>query len=73
MSAQSLRLHRKLYTRAAIDAAIAAYTEICKVSVRHEGDYYQVDLTDIDPDVEDVVAAELANYTLAEVVERRHA
>jgi len=71
MSEHQLRRHRRLYSRAGIDAAISAFGEICSVSVRSDGDHYLLDITDIDPDVKEVIVPELANYTLAEVVERR--
>lgn len=66
-----VRLHRRLYTRAAIDAAVAAFAHLCDASVRVEGDYRVVELRNVDPDVADVIDGEFANFVLAETIERR--
>ena len=71
MKPQTLRLHRRLYSRAAIDATTEAFAEICSVKLELSKDHYVLEIDDIDPDVGDALVPELANYALAEVVERR--
>ncbi len=66
-----VRLHKRLYRRAAIDAAVEAFSELCKATVRRDEPYWVVELREVDPDVADVIGPELANWALQETIERR--
>ncbi|NUN13518.1 MAG: hypothetical protein HUU55_07770 [Myxococcales bacterium] len=65
----TVRLHRKLYSKTAIDAAKAAFEHLADISVVRDTDWYKVEFVDPDPDVQEVIAHEFANFALAEVVE----
>ena len=67
----TLQLHRKLYKAAALDIATEAFAELATISVARDDRYFLVSFTQVDPDVEEVLAQEFANYVLAETVESR--
>lgn len=69
--APTCRLHRKLYRRSAVDAAIQAYGELCTPTLRIDGEHYEIVLTDPDPELAPILASEFANYALAETIEGR--
>ena len=68
----SIRLHRKLYTHPSVEAAKTAYKDLAVISIETEGEYYVLTFEEIDPDVEEMILAEFANYALAETIEERH-
>ena len=63
--AVSVKLHRALYTRKAIDDAAATFADFATFSVDSVGDHYVVDITDINRDVDGDVVAEFCNFSLA--------
>ena len=67
----TLELHRKLYRPAALETATEAFGELASISVKRSDRYYVITFTDVDPDVEEVLTQEFANYVLAETVESR--
>ena len=67
----TLQLHRKLYRASALNTAMEAFAELATISVQRDDRYFQVSFTEMDPDVEEVLVQEFANYVLAETVESR--
>ncbi len=61
----TLRLHRDLYAEAAIRDAVDTFAGFADFAVAREGDHFVVELTEIDADADGDVAAELANFALA--------
>lgn len=67
----NLRLHRRLYTRAAVDSAKAAFDHLATIQIGRDTEWYTVEFVDPDPEVSAVIAHEFANFALAEVIEAR--
>ena len=67
----TVKLHRALYQRDAIDDAAATFADFAAFTVRSDGDYYVVDVADIDREVEGDVVAEFCNFALANTAVRR--
>ncbi len=61
----TVKLHRALYTRQAIEEAAAVFEGFATFNVDRDGDHYIVDVTDINRDVEGDVVAEFCNFSLA--------
>ena len=64
-SAATVRLHRSLYVHEGITAAAAAFADFATFRVRDDGDYFAIDVSDINRDVEGDVVAEFCNFALA--------
>ena len=69
--AATIKLHRALYLRDAIDDAAATFADFAAFTVRSDGNYYVVDVADIDREVEGDVVAEFCNFALANTAVRR--
>ena len=67
----TVKLHRALYQRDAIDDAAATFADFAAFTVRSDGNYYVVDVADIDREVEGDVVAEFCNFALANTAVRR--
>ena len=67
----TVKLHRALYMHHAITDAATTFADFASFAVRREGDYYVVDIRDIDGDVEGDVVAEFCNFALANTAVRR--
>ena len=67
----TVKLHRALYQRDAIDDAAVTFADFAAFTVRSDGDYYVVDVADIDREVEGDVVAEFCNFALANTARRR--
>ena len=67
----TVKLHRALYQRDAIDDAAATFADFAAFTVRSDGDYYVVDVTEIARDVDGDVVAEFCNFALANTAVRR--
>jgi hypothetical protein len=61
----TIRLHQMLYTQEAITEAAATFADFASFAVRGDGDYFVVDVTNINRDVEGDVVAEFCNFVLA--------
>jgi len=61
----TVKLHRTLYVQEGVTAAAAAFADFASFDVREDGDYYVVDVRDINRDVEGDVVAEFCNFALA--------
>lgn len=61
----TVKLHRSLYTRQAIENAATVFADFATFAVGCEGDHYVVDVTDINRDVAGDVVAEFCNFSLA--------
>lgn len=68
---KSLRLHKRLYSAAGIRAAAEAFAELAQIGIQTDDPHASIQFQDIDPDVEDVIVAEFANFALAETIEGR--
>ncbi len=69
---KTLSLHKRLYSRASVQAAADAFVELATIELKSENTHLNVTFSDIDPDVEDVLVQEFANFALAEVIEGRN-
>jgi len=65
--------HKKIYTKAAIEAAAKAYAKLAKVKIKTQGNYFHVTLHDVDQDVLDFVMDDFANHVLFETISGRQA
>ena len=65
ISATTVRFHRTLYTQRAIKDAAATFADFASFAVDRDGDYYRVDITNINPDVPGDIVAEFCNFALA--------
>ena len=70
-NAQSVRLHRTLYMQQAVKDAATTFADFAAFAIKRDGDYYAVDIKDIDPDVDGDVVAEFCNFALANTAARK--
>ena len=63
--AVSVKLHRSLYTRQAIEEAAAAFADFATFAIDADGEHYVVDITGINRNVQGDVVAEFCNFSLA--------
>ena len=57
-----IRLNKKFYTKTAIEKAEQAFSEICKVNKKEEGDYFEIQL-ETEEKIEDI-EKEFCNHVL---------
>lgn len=67
----TLRLDRKLYPKAAVKATVEAFSGLAAIEVASDDRYHVVTMSDVDPEVADVIDKEFANFALAETIEGR--
>lgn len=60
-----INFHRKLYTQKAIQAAVKAYAHLAVFDSKKTEKYIQVQISDVDKKVQDVIRDEFANYVLS--------
>jgi hypothetical protein len=68
---QSVKLHRTLYMQQAVKDAATTFADFAAFAISRDGDYYAVDIKDIDPDVDGDVVAEFCNFALANTAARK--
>ncbi len=68
---QSVKLHRTLYMQQAVKEAATTFADFASFAIKRDGDYYAVDIRDIDPDVDGDVVAEFCNFALANTASRK--
>jgi len=61
----TVRLHRTLYTEAAITEAAATFEGLASFAVRADGEHHVVEISAISRDVDGDVVAEFCNFALA--------
>ena len=69
----TVKLHRTLYMQQAVKEAATTFADFAAFSIKRDGDYYTVDIKDIDADVEGDVVAEFCNFALANTAGRKRA
>jgi hypothetical protein len=67
----TVRLHRGLYSHAAITAAATTFGDFAAFVVRPEDNHFVVEISDIDRDVEGDVVSEFCNFALANTAVRQ--
>lgn len=68
--ASTLEFSRSLYSPEAIQAAADAFADLAKLDVSAGDNEIRVSVSDVDPDVRDVLEDELCNYALHETIVR---
>jgi hypothetical protein len=68
--ADRITLSRSLYAPEAVEAAVVAYGELAKFDVTVGGTDIDIEVSDIDPDVGDVLVDEFCNHALFETIVR---
>lgn len=68
---QTIHLHKKLYMQQAVRDAVRTFDEFATLELATAGDYYEVKVSDIDPDVDGDLAGELCNFALVHTIERK--
>jgi hypothetical protein len=66
-----LRLHKATYMAQAVRDAIKVFDGFARFELARDGDHYLVKITDLDPEVDGDIAAELANFALVHTIERK--
>jgi hypothetical protein len=66
---QQLRFHRTVYSRGAIDAAVALYAGFGTIAVAEAPPYFEVTIEAANPEREPALAGEVANSALALTIE----
>ena len=61
----TVRLHRTLYTEAAITETAETFAGLASFAVRTDGEHHVVEVSAIDRDVDGDVVAEFCNFALA--------
>ena len=68
--AEKVSFSRSLYAPEAVDAAAQAYSELAKISVLHHESETEIEVSDPDPEVADVLLDEIANHVLYQTIAR---
>ena len=68
---RTIKLHRTLYMQQAIKDAATTFADFAAFAIKRDGDYYAIEIKDIDPDVEGDVVAEFCNFALANTAARK--
>ena len=58
------RLNRNLYTEKGVREAMAAFQDLCTVTLRKEGEVFHLSFRDVDAEIEDTLLDEFHNYAL---------
>lgn len=61
----TVKLHRALYTRQAIQDAAVTFADYASFALRADGDHFVVEVSDVADDVDGDVVAEFCNFALA--------
>ncbi len=67
----AIRLHKSAYMAQAIRDAIKVFADFASFAVERDGDYYVVQVTDIDPEVDGDLTGEFCNFALVHTIERK--
>ncbi len=67
---EPLTFSTSLYTRDAVEAAVAAFAELASFEVSANADDVVVAVSEIDADLKDVLVDEFCNYALHETIVR---
>lgn len=67
----TIRLHKSLYMQQAVREAVKLFDDYATLKLETVGSYYNVSVTDIDPDVDGDLAGELCNFALVHTIERK--
>ncbi len=70
VAGESIRFHRSLYSREAIDEAVRAFADLATIRLTENAEDFQVHIEQPRANVAAVLADELANFALAETVAR---
>ena len=62
---------KSIYKKEAMEAAISAFSEIAKVKMHAGRVAYEVDIECLEPEFENIITGEFANYCLAETANLR--
>ena len=66
-------LEKKLYKQDAVDATVEAFSPFARITMVDEGrEAWRLRFDEIDPEFQDVIADEFANYALGLTAEGRH-
>jgi hypothetical protein len=68
---EAIRLHKAAYMAQGIRDAIKVFADFARFEVRRDGDYYVVDIFDIDPDIDGDLRGEFCNFALVHTIERK--
>lgn len=68
--AESLKFARSLYAPEAVDEAVAAFSELAKLTVQRHDSETEIVVSDPDPEVADVLLDEIANHVLYQTIAR---
>ena len=68
---QTVRLNRALYMQQAVRDAAETFADFARFAITRNGDYYDVAVSEIDPDVDGDVGAEFCNHALANTMARK--
>jgi hypothetical protein len=66
-----VRFHKKLYAETAVQAAVAAFAEVARVTVASQKTHVVADIQVEPPNSEIEVAREFSNYVLGETIANR--
>lgn len=59
-----IKFDKKIYKLKAVKLAIRDYKELADFVLKTKGDYFEVELKNIDPDVKNIIQDEFCNYVL---------
>jgi hypothetical protein len=68
---EQIRLHKATYMAQGIRDAIKVFADFAKFDMQRDGDYYVVDIHDIDPEVDGDLRGEFCNFALVHTIERK--
>ncbi|MCB9738063.1 MAG: hypothetical protein H6747_02270 [Deltaproteobacteria bacterium] len=67
----TIRLHKSTYMAQAIRDAIKVFEDFASFEMTRDGDYYLVQVTNLDPEVDGDLAGEFCNFALVHTIERK--
>ena len=70
-ASERIRLHKAVYMAQGIRDAMKIFADFARFEIHRDGDYYVVDVYDIDPEVDGDICGEFGNFALVHTIERK--
>ena len=65
----TLRFHRKIYRMGSLQEVMESFGEFGTFNLEKDGEYFVLEISDMDEEFEEILPHEIANYALAQTIE----
>ena len=71
MTTQTVKLHKSMYMQQAVRDAIRTFDGFASFELGRDADYYTIEISAVDPDVDGDLVGELCNFALVNTIGRK--